>query len=831
MSLWPAAANFPAVDLAAHFFACGIWPALPLIGRALLSRESALRDLPVLARLAIYPAWGIAICSLPMLLLAAFGIFHPAEIGAVGWLLCLAFAFSQRKKIAPSFRAFPREMHRADWLFLAGFGAICFFYFAFPTDSIFGGFDQGVYENHAIHLARTGRLDLPYPVADPALRDALHLPEGLYPTQPTITVQFLHLLPVWLAQSFACGGEKMLVRFLALIGALDALLIFGLLGTLVPKRFAAIGALFFALSPAQLWNARITLSEILAQMFIWAALLLFTLSLQKRRRLPAALAGWMLGMGCIAHIDVFLVWPCLFFADLLTRIFEKEASRREWLAFYLGGVFATLFALFYNARWSAVYVENVQEFSPLLCGLAICFLFNFAAPKRVTAALRPVFLSRHFCIIVGALAALTFIYCCWVLPNATDFHLPKVSDYRASTLRNFAAYISLPIALSALAGWIVLFWKMTRGGAVTTHISWLVVGTGFAVLYLWNPHIDPRHFWASRRYIPAMLPVFTISAAVGANWLFNKCRGSTKPLAEILFAAYLCIFLWRSDRLILCFREKHGAFAAVHAIADAVPRDCPLMIDAPARNLWTLPLELAFGRAAFVFNESAQDRQAITRLFPRDSPIYFLTNDEPSMPRFDAELIATFHPNWRETESVRHPSPARIVESDETLQLYRLDAFHRELELLNQNLLAIWDPEVTLRGFYAVENLPDEPGETWRWTDARAMIQVPMPNAREQSALEIEVIGGSPASDQPLQIALNGQTVFNGPMPFVPWRRAFPLNTVDPSASVLQIRFTTTTFVPAQLDPAADDRRSLGLQIRAVRIVGIGASADRDHDE
>jgi hypothetical protein len=266
---------------------CGIWPALPLTGYWLLYRVALApeTELPGVTAFALCAAAGMAAWSPVMLAAAIAGIGRPAVIGMAGWITtavsiaCLGWHAGM---------AGPLTMALGPWdaVLLGVLLIAAWLYLGFPTECLLYENDIGVYPNHAVFIARHGRLDIPYPWAnepDAELVRAFrahrtvdgsffedHLFPGFFKTGKTLTVQFAHLFPVWLAQAFASFGPTGLFRLNGVFTLLSLGVCYGVCSWLVPAPVAVAATLFLAWNPAQIWTARVTLSEILTQLLLWS---------------------------------------------------------------------------------------------------------------------------------------------------------------------------------------------------------------------------------------------------------------------------------------------------------------------------------------------------------------------------------------------------------------------------------------------------------------------------------------------------------------------------------------------------------------------------------
>ncbi|MFQ5668460.1 MAG: hypothetical protein ACE5I7_18805, partial [Candidatus Binatia bacterium] len=193
-----------------------------------------------------------------------------------------------------------------NWVLALGLLVAAALYLGYPAQSIYGGRDEGVYAGLAVYIAHHGQLQVPYPWPDdatPIFANTWVGFPGFYKTQPAMTPQFGHLFSAWLAQAFATFGHQGLFRLNAVFALLSLAVFYGICRLAVPQSYAVVATLFLAFNPSQLWTARITLSEIYTQLFIWSGLLLLFRALQEGARGLAGWAGVFLALSAFVRFD------------------------------------------------------------------------------------------------------------------------------------------------------------------------------------------------------------------------------------------------------------------------------------------------------------------------------------------------------------------------------------------------------------------------------------------------------------------------------------------------------------------------------------------------
>ena len=368
--------------------AFGIWPALPLCGYWLyVHGNPPLRtsSLSVVTLLALLISIGITLFSGPMLLSAALHLYRAEVFGLIGWTITLLSVWGLSRK-RERFVVF-KGIRVRGWNLILVLGLIvaALLYLGFPAETILGGRDEGVYANHAIYIARHGGVDVPYPYPSeliPLFKGALHrkviLP-GFNGPPPTAKVQFGHLFPVWLAQAYSTFGHHGLFRLNTVFALLSLCVFYGLCCSVIPRPYAVVATLFLALNPSQIWLTRITLSEILTQLFVWSGLLLFVQALKSDSKILARWAGIFIGFSAIVRIDSFFLLPLFILSHLTLRVVEEPTSEKKssiWPAFYQTTFILFVLALGYYAVFSTPYLVRL---SPHVLNIWIVTLVLFLA--------------------------------------------------------------------------------------------------------------------------------------------------------------------------------------------------------------------------------------------------------------------------------------------------------------------------------------------------------------------------------------------------------------------------------------------------------------------
>lgn len=608
--------------------ALGLWPALPMTGYWLYARRRGQTvDAPYPSKdsessvgaFSLQTAIGVAVWSLPLLLLAEAGVYNAAVVGLLGWLVTVAGAVllwprrDRLRTMRPSFTWW-------DGLLVAGLALTAVLYLGWPSENIIPEHDEGMYINQGIYVANHGSLHPPYPWPDTAesVFGVVGLrPPGAFKTGDSYTFYFGHLFQVWLAHAFATFGAAGIFRLNGVIALLSAGLFYALCRRLLTQPLAVIATLVLALNTSQLWLARNSLTEMITQAFIVAGLFLLLRALQDASLGDARWAGIFFGLSATVRVDSLLLVALLFGAHLAMRLVEApgERSTRVWLALYTTALPAFALDLAYYALYSRPYFD---EHLPLI--LPLCLVALAAAGvllvgcTSVLDVARPWLTSRAAVVALGVLLLAMSVYAYFIRPSTTapifgaSTHLVGRRSYAEDSLVNLAVYLSPLVVWVGILGWYVALWNVIRHRRAPYLLPIIVVVLSFALLYLYNPTITPLHYWAIRRFLPVVMPGWVLFAGIGAAWLGARMPVRPRMVASGIGALFLIGFIARSNALIYNFAEHKGQYEQMRALAAQLPEDEVVLALVGRRELrtWPTPLYLAFDRTVVPLNLSSE---------------------------------------------------------------------------------------------------------------------------------------------------------------------------------------------------------------------------------
>lgn len=718
--------------------------------------------------------------------------------------------------------------------------------FAHPFETIVGSEDAGIYFNTGGLIAREGGIRMTDPslaefgdaaanaAAGGAARHVLLPPPdrgsdgnkrflfldwqrlgtgfNLVPDAGnTVTPQFLHLFPTWLALWATFGGG---IGAMVYGGAA-----FGLLGVAATALLArrifgpAIGLLaatLLALNGLQIWFARESLTEPLLQPLLLGMLFAWVLFIEARdtgdtvtARGAAAIAGLALGSIALTHAQflfALLPVPALLAWLWLAR---RWRSAYWWFLVPLGLLLAH--ATFHIARYSLGYFEGIYHHvwknavrdweQTTLLVLGPTLLVALLGLRPVRARWLPLATDRR------TLRAARWLGAAGVALAGTWLYLIRPGIVASGAPGALAGYIGAPIPTGAASALVSLGWYLSPLGMVLAFAGLallllrdfeertaaiLCVAAPFALLYLTGSYTAGGYIYALRRFMPLIVPVAAILTAyilLRAGPALAAALGRqrlARPLQALGLgaAALLILFLGYTNARLITHREYEEVLDRTAALADRFGPDDLILFSGPRDETPKLatPLRYLFGRESWV----------ITTNLPRGKDLdAWITAQEAAGRRVHILMSAgggkLFLPTHRLEPVDRITIPLPQVE-----KLENQKPFNRQENLLAYSLYALRpvapgqsalgplpyrvvagqaDEFAQLNisgvtpGFYNVEidrgPGSGETGTAYRWTDGEAMLRIPWPADGKPLTLRLTLgAGPRPRALPPAQVVV-----------------------------------------------------------------------------
>jgi hypothetical protein len=505
--------------------------------------------------------FSLCISSWSALILVEIGSFSATRVLGLSVLSCVGlFSLVGRPRWARMRNANRHLWGRADrwtWVMVLLVILACLLFFR-PHEYILGGSDAGVYVNLGAHIARTGSLlytdpDLAaidrqdYPLLFRAQPDAL-IPRyiqfpGFFLSDERaglVIPQFYPLHPIWLALFHQLGdGARTSLYLTPLWGVLGGLAVGLTTAALFGRRAGALALALLTFNGVQIWFARYPTSEALTQLLLFGGIYAFTHYARDESSEMGLLAGLALGQVMMVRVDTYflLAIPLLWAGYLrLTRRLE----RGRWsphLYFFLPFALMAVHSLIHGLRQSWPYLYNSYYFQiaglPLgaLIGAVGLALLGFVTldgwvdgqSGRLAWLER---WGRRAGTALAALVVLAALYGYFIRPQSADAsatranwyggeQVPDVEPYNLVRLGWYLSPVGVALGVAGFA-WMS-YRDLNRRSAL-----FLGVGLFFSFLYLQNSRNNPHHVYVMRRYMPAVVPAFSVATAYVLDHLWRR---------------------------------------------------------------------------------------------------------------------------------------------------------------------------------------------------------------------------------------------------------------------------------------------------------------------
>ena len=493
--------------------------------------------------------------------------------------------------------------------------------YARPAEYVVNSRDPGVYTVVADRLARTGELLKQDPLVGAVSSfhpfvGGIKYPGFYISGESLIVPQFFPGPFAWMGFGNLVGGLWGSLYVVPIFGALAVLAAF-LLGKEVFGRWAGlVGAGILAVGYTQIWWSKQPSSEVITQFFSLAGLWFAVRFVRGSGRASGVLAGLLLGGAMLIRVDGFLVAaavPVLLVYDLLTR-----GPTRRWLWPGVPLALSAGAALLYLNTVGGRYLYTIYSSHGLDGFLGLLpYLLIPALPVAVVSFYARYRWGRQFrgwleahgreLALAGALAvAGTALWAYFVLPVPWE-ELPVASRdfdaYRTQTLLRMVWFTTPAVALLGLAGFLI---SAHRLDVPKTLLLGAFLASG--ILYTAIPNVAPDLPWATRRFVPAALPLLSLLAGYAAVEAGRFVGRVWDRRAGVALAGGLAVlaFGWTAYTALPAVQaqELEGSISAFDRVDAAIPEAEVVYVEKPDGHDGSVStLEYVYGHPALPYSK------------------------------------------------------------------------------------------------------------------------------------------------------------------------------------------------------------------------------------
>ena len=788
---------------------------------------------------------GVSAVAWLALLLAELGQFR---VGLL-WLLLATGAFGL-SLLGYAFRtspAAPLAGGRLKPALAATAGILlCAALFLPPYETAVAGGDATVYLNFGRQIAHHGALEfedaLLRPLS-PASRAELfrnrvpldttgqfaRFPGGFLIADiadPTVTAGFSPLFPVLTALGHALVSPRAALVVAPLFATLSLVGLWCVARRLGGVHAAWLAATLTAVSLPQIWFAKLSVPETVAQCFVMAGVLAWLVACARGATRWALAAGWFLGLACFAKVDLLVLLPVFLLAVVALRLLTRVRLGDSPLLLALFAAFGLLVVhnlvhYFLFASHYGPYVAYLIQTSSVLTLLresalvqaGVILAVGLLVVAGVVAIRRPADRWARRCWGWAAVAALVVYGVNYV--TTTTGRLDE-------TIVWLSWYVSWPVLGLTGLGLTGLVRVRRTDAAPGLAFVGLLLGV-VSLQYLYDPLETGLQMESMRRYVPVVLPLTMLFGALTVVTLLARVASARYRLGLTVTTGALLVWLVARPSLAVVGQPLWDeALAQTARVARLFP-DQAVVLMSPDLASTHIPTSLAYLHdvdAILVQERNPDDqmlRYVIRDWLARGRAVFVVVGSRDVSffaPDLALEAVGSAHIDLRLLERTRTRVPQAVVPTPIPLQLFQVtQTAERDRTVVDVGTPAD-DLLYDLQGFHGPERDLEDPARgTFRWTGSQASLTLP-----GGQTVTLVVAGTRPPGTPPAEISvwigerLVAERVLGETLQTIRLDRP---ETGDPGPIDLTIQ--STVFQPRSLGLSSDPR-DLGVRLYRVAV-------------
>ena len=722
---------------------------------------------------------------------------------------------------------------------------LCAALFLPPYETAVAGGDATVYLNFGRQIAHHGALAFEDPLLRPlstASRAELFLnripgdrtgqfarfPGGFLIADiadPTVTAGFSPLFPVLTALGHALGSPRVALVVAPLFATLSLIGLWCVARRLGGVHAAWLAATLTAVSLPQIWFAKLSVPETVAQCFVMAGVLAWLVACARGATRWAFAAGWFFGLACFAKVDLLVLLPVFLLAVVAARLLTRARLGETPLLLAFLAAFGLLVAhnlvhyLSFDSHYRPAVAYLIQTFvvvsllrESVLVQAVVVLAIGLLVAAGVAAFRRPAWRWPRWCWGWAAVAALVAYGVNYVTT------LPGRLDETVIWLSWYVSWPVLGLAALSLTGLVRVRRADAAPGLAVVGLLLGVVG----LQYLYDPLETGLQIGSMRRYVPVVLPLTMLFGALTVVTLLARVVVAQYRLGVTLATGALLVGLVARPSLAVVGQPLWDeALAQTAQVARLFP-DQAVVLASPDLAGTHIQTSLAYLHDvdAILIQERNPDDQVLRRVIgdwlAHGRAVFLALGPQEFSffaPDFVLEARDPAHIDLRVLERTRTRAPQAGVSTPIQLQLFQVTRTRGR----DQPDIDIGTPAddllYDLHGFHGPERDRDPDRGTFRWTGPQASLTLP-----GGEAVTLVVAGPRPPGTPPAEISVRigeqlvGERVLGETPQAI--RLALP-ETGD--LGPIDLTIQSTVFQPRSLG-LSPDPRDLGVRLYRVAV-------------
>ena len=473
-----------------------------------------------------------------------------------------------------------------------------------PSQHVLINRDPGSYVTTAVWLDREGdlrveRADTPFADVNFALEAAVYGEPG-----SVAYFQFNHLTSVILAVGYGFFGQEVMFRLPALAMAVGLLALYAVAMRATRRPYASLVApAVFAVALPYIYVARDTFSETFVFLLLWTALMLLVALHREPRPWMAFATGIVLGATTATRVDA-LVYVAVLIPLVVLSIATGETRRRTYAALALAGGALPLAILGFvdlTERAHGYYSDLSSQILLLRLGVVGVTVLSLGglALSRVEK-IREVFVAHRaqIAFISAGVVGLGLLAGWGLRPHIQEAHQDQVwgiveglqaqegepvegtRTYDEFSLTWMSWYLGVAGLAAAIVGVTATTYRLIRGTATAAAVAVLSVVLLAGGMYWYKPSITPDQLWATRRFVPAVIPGLIVMATIAVASIVDlrAVDRMARRVVAVAAAALLVVSAAAVSWPVREHRDQYGFLGAVESLCDELGDDRAVLV-------------------------------------------------------------------------------------------------------------------------------------------------------------------------------------------------------------------------------------------------------------